>query len=134
MNESSLQISNYYLIDIIRKNFYFNIYLLFFLGISFKYPNDVHSQLYCSTCRLASKGSVQVFSGITSCPENWDYIYDGLLMSGLKDLLGTSTVCLDKTSEQDTKFLSENSIVPNWALHANNHEKHMLFPCVVCSK
>lgn len=103
-------------------------------GTSFEYPDKTHSQLFCSTCRLGARGSVQVFVGKTTCPDQWDYLYDGLLMSSYGDGISTVFVCLDKTADKNTDFVSKMPLVPDWAVLSSDQEKELLFSCVVCAK
>lgn len=103
----------------------------------FQYPNEDSSQFYCSTCRLGAKGSIQVFSGRFACPNEWDHVYDGLLMSGIHDTESTSFVCLDRNSEKNTSTASSNIVVPNWISvtgRKNGKQSRKPYPCVVCAK
>lgn len=108
------------------------------LGASFNFPGEQPSQIYCSLCRLGARGSVQAFSGRTSCPDEWDYLYDGLLMSGSHDAMSTTFVCLDKNADKKATS-SKNPLIPNWAYlvgqkNQNDEPIRKLFPCVVCAK
>ncbi|PRD28443.1 UNVERIFIED_CONTAM: hypothetical protein NCL1_32379 [Trichonephila clavipes] len=108
-------------------------------GISYQFPNDKNRKLACSNCRLGARGTVQTFVGRTQCPEDWNYIYDGVLMSGSRNSLSTKFVCLDKKPVEGEEVTFKNPLVPDWAVipeedKSDDEEKQLLFTCVVCAK
>lgn len=115
------------------------LFINFILETSFQYPGEDPSQISCATCHLAAKGSLQVFSGRVTCPDEWDHIYDGLLMSSSMAIASTTFVCLDKNANKNTTITSGHPLIPNWTVLAgekneNDGQIRRLFPCVVCAK
>ncbi|GFT08951.1 uncharacterized protein NPIL_624171 [Nephila pilipes] len=108
-------------------------------GTSYQFPNDKNRKLACSNCRLGARGTVQTFFGRTQCPEDWDYVYDGILMSGSRNSLSTKFVCLDKKPVEGEEVNYRNPLLPDWAVipeesSSDDEEKQLLFTCVVCAK
>ncbi|GFY54311.1 uncharacterized protein TNIN_298901 [Trichonephila inaurata madagascariensis] len=108
-------------------------------GMSYQFPNDKNRKLACSNCRLGARGTVQTFVGRTQCPEDWNYVYDGILMSGSRNSLSTKFVCLDKKPVEGEEVTYKNPLVPDWAVipeedKSDDEEKQLLFTCVVCAK
>ncbi|XP_055931016.1 uncharacterized protein LOC129961555 [Argiope bruennichi] len=108
---------------------------------TYQFPNGKHLKLSCSNCRLASRGTVQTFVGRAQCPEDWDFVYEGILMSGSRNSISTNFVCLDKNPQEGDEVESRNPLVPDWAVIPNKdddeeveEEKQLLFTCVVCAK
>ncbi|KFM58669.1 hypothetical protein X975_16986, partial [Stegodyphus mimosarum] len=102
---------------------------------SFEFPKEPRSRLYCSTCRLGARGTAQTFIGTSACPNDWDLIYEGVLMSGAKDSISTTFICLDKDPVIDTDTTSSSPLVPDWATITDGQaKKKLLFSCVVCTK
>lgn len=108
-------------------------------GMSYQFPNDKNKKLACSNCRLGARGTVQTFYGRSQCPEDWNYVYDGVLMSGSRSSLSTKFVCLDKKPVEGEEVNYHNPLVPDWAVipeegSGDDDEKQLLFTCVVCAK
>ncbi|GIY52476.1 uncharacterized protein CEXT_416901 [Caerostris extrusa] len=108
-------------------------------AMSYQFPNGQNKKLTCSNCRLGARGTVQTFVGRTQCPEDWDFVYEGILMSGSRNSISTQFICLDRNPEDTGEVELKNPLVPDWALirDANtddDDEKQLLFTCVVCAK
>ncbi|KAF8794193.1 hypothetical protein HNY73_002195 [Argiope bruennichi] len=107
---------------------------------TYQFPNGKNMALACSNCRLASRGTVQTFVGRTQCPQEWDFVYEGVLMSGSRNTLFTNFVCLDKNPEEGDEIETRDPLIPDWAIIPNekndddDEEKQLLFTCVVCAK
>ncbi|XP_035216524.1 uncharacterized protein LOC118189917 isoform X2 [Stegodyphus dumicola] len=102
---------------------------------SFEFPKEQRSRFYCSTCRLGARGTVQTFVGTSVCPNDWELIYEGILMSGSQDSISTIFICLDKDPVIDRDTTSSSPLVPDWATSTDDQaKKKLLFSCVVCTK